>query len=120
MSFITKKTPEKMLIGLKPSVAHPRTFDCRAKVRVPGKTRKALEAKARPRVLLCALSINKYRVVLESNETFEIFQHCVLNEIEIPMKKLKNCKRVSEDHLRESVVIDEDDETFRIRDLYPG
>lgn len=47
-----EKTPEELLTGLKPSVAHLRTNGCRTWIRVPEETRKALEPKAIRSILL--------------------------------------------------------------------
>lgn len=66
-------TPEEILTGRKPSVAHLAAFKCKVWVRVAGKVQKRLEPKAKCGVQLRCPSYGDYRLIFELDRTVHVF-----------------------------------------------
>lgn len=79
------KTPEELLTGVKPSVAHLRTLSCQVWAQVTDKMRMALEAKASPEILRCSLSSGRYRMMIEDYRSVETTSPCLVREAQLPI-----------------------------------
>lgn len=103
-------TPQDLLTAGKPTVAHIRTSGCKRLVRVPDRTRKALQAKPLPGVLMLCLSFGKYCIMMESDLTVHTSCHCPVKKDQFPMRPLTKVFMVSKDCIDEPFADEEGDD----------
>lgn len=77
-------------------------------VRVTHKTRKALEAKARLRILLRPISCRKNRILLVGDQTVQAVWHFIAAEGVFPMKKGISAISVNKDDVYEFAIHGDD------------
>lgn len=101
--------PEELVPGVKPSARHSQTFGCKGRTRVPDKTSKALDAKARSVLLLRCLSHGKIHIMLEVHRTVDTTCHFLLRGDVFRMNQFQNVVLVFSTELEESIFMESDE-----------
>lgn len=100
------RTAEELLVSVKATVAHFRTFGCKVWIRVPDKSKKTLDAKACLATLMRSLFYRKYCAMVEDEQSIHTSGNCIMEGNNFSMKRWTNIVMVNKDDLDESVVED--------------